>query len=360
MLSIPTVQGAIIFDGDINTFTRPGGGLLQFDQTFLADRIIFEDNLVNIYNLTYDSFWELAGFDVPANMTMLVTVINNNTITFNANPTGTVQVRVKVGTKGIPLGVTGADSWAYIPANQTVNLNISNILPVSLFWNEVPTGFCDYLVTSFQNITGSVIDGSFQDTWIEDGHHMALGEVIGTPGFKYIFNVSDIQRPCLLEELLIVERYTGSMGHTVTIRILNYTSGLYEIFDTITDGATFVTHEINITGFNGDIVQNGTMSIQFYHDSPGNMFHTLEIDYIFLTNVFIPDVVVLEPWDINWLMSLLWIALVALGTFQKNKIIIVFAGFFGLILTVLLMSINMMVAVALICVNLYLLYEGTA
>ena len=358
-LSIPTVQGAIIFDGDINTFTRPGGGLLQFDQGFLADRIIFEENLVNIYNMTYDSFWELVGFDVPANMTMLVTTINNNTITFEANPTETVQVRVKVGTKGTPIAVIGADSWAYIPANQTVNMNISNILPVSLYWNEVPIGFCNYVVTSFANITGAVLDGTFQDTWVEDGHHMTLSEVVGTPGFNYIYNISDIQDVCLLQELQIVERYTGNVGHTVTIRILNYTSGLYEIFDTIIDSPIFISHSINITGLNGDIVQNGTMSIQFYHDSPGNQFHTLEIDYIFLTNQFTPDVITLEPWDINWLMSLLWLVLVALGTFQKNKIIIMFAGFFGLILTVLLMSINMLVAVALLCVNLYLLYEGT-
>lgn len=359
LLSIPTVQGAIIFDGDINTFTRQGGGLLTFDQTILADRVIFENNSANFYNFTMDSSWDLVGFNIPANISAVVTTINNDTIRFSANPTQPVLVKVQVGTKGIPLAVLGADSWAYIPANQTVNMNISLTLPVSLHWNVVPIGFCNYVATSFENVTGSVISGSISDTWVEDNHHMTLSEVIGTPGFDYIFNITDIEAVCLLEELLVVERYTGNIGHSVTIQILNYTSGFYQVFDTIVDSLVFNTHSINITGMNGHIIQNGTLSIRFYHPSPGNQFHTLEIDYIFLTNQFIPDVITLEPWDINWLMSLLWLVLVALGTFQKNKIIIMFAGFFGLILTILLMSINMLVAVALLCVNLYLLYEGT-
>lgn len=359
LLSIPTVQGAIIFDGDINTFTRQGGGLLTFDQTILADRVIFENNSANFYNFTMDSFWELVGFNIPANVSAVVTTINNDTIRFSANPTQPVLVKVQVGTKGAPIAVLGADSWQYIPGNQTVNLNVSLILPVSIHWNVIPIGFCDYVATSFDNVTGFVIDGTLSDTWVEDGHHLTLGEELGIPGFDYIFNITDIQAVCLLEELLVVERYTGNVGHNVTIQILNYTSGFYQVFDTIVDSAVFNTHSINITGMNGDIVQNETMSIRFYHPSPGNQFHTLEIDYIFLTNQFVPDVITLEPWDINWLMSLLWLVLVALGTFQKNKIIIMFAGFFGLILTVLLMSINMLVAVALLCVNLYLLYEGT-
>jgi succinate-acetate transporter protein len=51
--------------------------------------------------------------------------------------------------------------------------------------------------------------------------------------------------------------------------------------------------------------------------------------------------------------------LVAIGVFDKNKILKMFAGFFGIILSILMFTENMMVAVALISINLYLLYEGT-
>lgn len=67
----------------------------------------------------------------------------------------------------------------------------------------------------------------------------------------------------------------------------------------------------------------------------------------------------LNPWDINWMLSLIWLVIMGIGVFKPDRIIRIFAGFFGLILGILLLAINMMVSIALICINLYLIYEGS-
>lgn len=63
--------------------------------------------------------------------------------------------------------------------------------------------------------------------------------------------------------------------------------------------------------------------------------------------------------DINWLTALIWLGLMAVAMFKKTKVLIMFAGFFGLILGLLLLPVNSMIAVALLLLNFYLIYEGT-
>jgi len=67
----------------------------------------------------------------------------------------------------------------------------------------------------------------------------------------------------------------------------------------------------------------------------------------------------LDAWSINWLMAIIWLVIMGIGVFKPDRIIRIFAGFFGLILGLLLMAENGMVSIALICLNLYLVYEGS-
>ena len=67
----------------------------------------------------------------------------------------------------------------------------------------------------------------------------------------------------------------------------------------------------------------------------------------------------LDAWSINWLMAIIWLVVMGIGVFKPDRIIRIFAGFFGLILGLLLMAENGMVSIALICLNLYLVYEGS-
>lgn len=67
----------------------------------------------------------------------------------------------------------------------------------------------------------------------------------------------------------------------------------------------------------------------------------------------------LEAWDINWFISLLWITIMAVALLKGDHILTMFAGFFGIILGLTLLNISPMTSVALILLNLYLIYEGT-
>ena len=75
--------------------------------------------------------------------------------------------------------------------------------------------------------------------------------------------------------------------------------------------------------------------------------------------VIYPAILEVDELDIIWLIGLLWLGLVAIGYLKENKILIMFAGFLGLILGFLFFVESGMVAIVLILLNLYLLYEGT-
>jgi hypothetical protein len=64
--------------------------------------------------------------------------------------------------------------------------------------------------------------------------------------------------------------------------------------------------------------------------------------------------------DINWLVALIWVGLLGIGIGKGKPIMILFAGFVGLILGLLMMPISSMVSIALILLNFYLLYSGSS
>lgn len=67
----------------------------------------------------------------------------------------------------------------------------------------------------------------------------------------------------------------------------------------------------------------------------------------------------LQIGDISWLLSIIWLVLTGIGLGKENKILTMFAGFFGIILGLLLLGDSEMVSIALILLNLYLVYAGS-
>jgi hypothetical protein len=67
----------------------------------------------------------------------------------------------------------------------------------------------------------------------------------------------------------------------------------------------------------------------------------------------------LGAWDINWLTSIIWLGVLGFGIFNRIGVVTVFAGIFGVILGLLMLAVNSMVAIALICINIYFIYQGT-
>jgi hypothetical protein len=64
------------------------------------------------------------------------------------------------------------------------------------------------------------------------------------------------------------------------------------------------------------------------------------------------------PTDINWIAGFIWLGLLTLGVYNGSGVLKIFAGLFGMIFGLLLMTVNIMLSVGLIFISLYFIYKG--
>ncbi len=239
-----------------------------------------------------------------------------------------------------------------------------------LFYRETPEpsgnvtilagAFATYNVSSIETLVGDYVHGNLTSTQFVDGKTYLVDEVTGVPGWDIRYNFTGVPENSTSLAFMGFADYEGNPAHDPHIEAYNFEIG--EFIDMVEYGeGAFEWHNASLSI--GGFIQNdtGNVWIRFVHHESGSNGHFINVDYLRL-RAFVPTGGVdpnLDAWSINWLLSIIWIALVAIGIFDQNKIIIMFAGFFGVILSILMLTENMMVAVALLCINLYLLYEGT-
>ena len=220
--------------------------------------------------------------------------------------------------------------------------------------------FQEYNVSSIDVLVGDYVHGNLTSTKFVDGKTYLVNEVMTMPGWDIRFNFTDVPENSTSLSVRSFDEYIGNPAHDAHMEAYHFDNGTWVDIVEYPEGSfVWRNHSLSLGGFIQE--DTGNVWIRMVHHIQGVPGHTLDVDYIKL-RAFVPTggTINVDAWGINWLLMIIWLALVAIGVFSKNKIIIVFAGFFGIILAILMFTENMMVAVALISINLYLLYEGTA
>jgi hypothetical protein len=192
------------------------------------------------------------------------------------------------------------------------------------------------------NVTVGVETGTFNNTWVLDGFNWTINEIVNPVGFQFHFNITVHDLDEVPQYLSIYSQYNGNPAHIIEVEVMNQSSRNWEIIGNIDLSASMVWDNLSLVTLHFDeIYTNLVAEFRVTHTSAGNINHDLIIDFISLYTIEDDDPA-LSPWDINWFTALIWLVMVAIGVFRGSKIILIFAGFFGLILGLLLLDNNSM------------------
>ncbi len=220
--------------------------------------------------------------------------------------------------------------------------------------------FLQFHATQWNVTGGGGSGGDINDTWAIGGGYLYVNETNASPAFILNFNVTADNIPAVRvpQYIAIYNWYEGNPAHVVELQALNQTSKNWVTIGTFPERAGYGWDNFSLVTEFSSLFHTPPSEWRIVHVSNGVASHWMRIDFISVIVVADTEPS-LSPWDINWITALIWLTLTAIGVFKSNKILIMFAGFFGLILGLLLMTTSSMVSIALILLNLYLIYEGT-
>jgi len=142
--------------------------------------------------------------------------------------------------------------------------------------------------------TGSIVSGTIEDTWSDNGVKLQLSEVIGTPGFDYDFYFYDV--PADAYSLTINGYYQGNAGHNVKIQQWNFTTEAWTNLTAETDDFPATTSDQNyqFALFGGaNYNSGGQVRIKIIHTTAGSNTHNFFVDQMAMSSqnlaVHLPD-----------------------------------------------------------------------
>jgi len=120
--------------------TASNSGPITFSSSFTTTQIQITGGLVMFTNFDMGTTWNSLGFHTPQGATMQVQSVTSNTIACNVNPgTGLKTWKIYVGSKELPVSVTGADYWDYWDPTKTVSISSDNTASVTISWTSTVT-----------------------------------------------------------------------------------------------------------------------------------------------------------------------------------------------------------------------------
>jgi len=161
-------------------------------------------------------------------------------------------------------------------ADGSVNL-ISEFFVIPYYWAHQLTAN-----------SGSIISGVLSDTYFDDANRLILSEINATPGFDYVFEFQGIPCACIAGPILRLKGYyQGNPAHKVKIQAYNWTTLVYEDLTTrIRDMPSAASDQnygwITSSEYFSSPMGDSTLRIKIIHISPGNVTHTLNINYLWL------------------------------------------------------------------------------
>lgn len=141
---------------------------------------------------------------------------------------------------------------------------------------------------------GSIVSGTIEDTWSDDGARLQLAETTGIPGYDYDFYFYDV--PATATTININGYYEGNPGHNVKIQQWNFTTEAWTDLtgDTQDFSSDTSDQDYEFTIFGGvNYNNNGEVRLKIVHNSAGSVLHNLYIDHMFMGEV--PVVTASEP-----------------------------------------------------------------
>lgn len=128
---------------------------------------------------------------------------------------------------------------------------------------------------------GSIASGVLTDVQADNGDHLQLAEVIGSPGFDFVFSFTGVANAAI--QVDINGYYQGNPAHNVKIKILNINTYLWE--DLTADSQDFPNnttdqdYSFNLPfPFTDYRTVNGDVNLKIQHESNGSNGHYLWID----------------------------------------------------------------------------------
>lgn len=210
------------------------------------------------------------------------------------------------------------------------------------------------------NVSYGTGAGAVNNSWAIDGFYWTFNETNTTPGFQYNFNISvPDQTTSIPLYLSFYEWYSGNPAHIINVQYLDQLSSSWVTLGQLVDGAGLdYTNFSLVTLSHGQLFSNNIAQFRVVHTSPGNTAHFELVDYITLEAVN-KDVPTLSPWDINWLTLVFFMFLVLIGFVLRKPEFTVFSGIVGIVLGLFLMSTSVIIGAIVLCLGVYLVFEGT-
>jgi len=127
--------------------------------------------------------------------------------------------------------------------------------------------------------TGSIVSGTIEDTWSDNGIKLQLAETTGSPAFSYDFYFYGV--PATAYNITINGYYQGNPAHDKKIQQYNFTTTNWTDLTAEDDDFPSTTSDQDYTFalFGGvNYVQSGEVRIRIIHSSAGNITHNFYID----------------------------------------------------------------------------------
>ena len=243
-----------------------------------------------------------------------------------------------------PISSGGNGSSPCPPSNETII-------------NEFEGTWKEYNVSSITVTDGTYDVGWLNSTQFVDGNVYRVNESVGVDPLDVRFNFTGIPEDVLSLGIMAYCEYEGNPAHVVVLEVWSFEDSSWELLEVIPEhGFSWHNHSLSFGDYIEDVT--GDVWIRYDHQTNGASGHYLTVDYLKL-RAFVMIGENVDAWSINWLTSLLWLGVLAIASMTRSGTMTLFAGFFGLILGILMLSTNTMVAISLILLNLYLIYTGS-
>jgi len=135
--------------------------------------------------------------------------------------------------------------------------------------------------------TGSIVSGTVNDTWTDNGVKLQLAETAGAPAFSYDFYFYDV--PAIAADVTFNGYYSGNPGHQKKIQQYNFTTlgwtNLTADPDDFPTAAADYTLQFPVLN-DSDYNSGGEVRLRIIHSTGGSATHYLYIDQLLLGTDF--------------------------------------------------------------------------
>jgi hypothetical protein len=109
-----------------------------------------------------------------------------------------------------------------------------------------------------------------------DGNIYEIQEEAGVPGIHLEVAFADVYS---IKAIDIRLKYDGSLTHSIRIQLYNYSTTVWDEFDSLSDTLGYVHHEVVVKD-DTNYISGKAVIVRLYHPESGNASHDLHVDHV--------------------------------------------------------------------------------